>query len=49
MEGFCVSEVPMARILVIDDEKAFKGILRKALEKEGHEVLEAQNERGHAL
>lgn len=31
----------MARILVIDDEDRIRGMLRKALEMEGHEVLEA--------
>ena len=31
----------MARILVIDDEDALRAMLKKALEKQGHEVLEA--------
>jgi DNA-binding NtrC family response regulator len=31
----------MARILVIDDDEQIRGVLRKALEMEGHEVLEA--------
>jgi DNA-binding NtrC family response regulator len=33
----------MARILVIDDEEQIRRVLRRALEAEGHEVLEARN------
>jgi two-component system, chemotaxis family, chemotaxis protein CheY len=32
----------MARILVIDDQEPIRRILRRALEREGHEVLEAE-------
>jgi DNA-binding NtrC family response regulator len=31
----------MARILVIDDDEQIRSVLRRALEGEGHEVLEA--------
>src|SRR5438477_953392 len=37
------SEGPMARILVIDDEQPIRELLRHVLEKEGHEVVEAQD------
>ncbi len=33
----------MARILVIDDDDQIRRVLRRALEAEGHEVLEAGN------
>ncbi len=33
----------MARILIIDDEQAIRAFLRKMLEREGHEVVEASN------
>jgi len=33
----------MARILVIDDEDQIRRILRRALESEGHEVIEARH------
>ena len=33
----------MSRILVIDDEKQIRAMLREALELSGHEVLEASN------
>ena len=33
----------MGQILVIDDEEAVRGILRRALERAGHEVLDADN------
>ena len=33
----------MARILVIDDEQPIRELLRHVLEKEGHEVVEAQD------
>lgn len=35
----------MARILVIDDEEPIRRLVRLALAKEGHEVLEATNGR----
>jgi CheY-like chemotaxis protein len=35
----------MARILVIDDQKSIRTVLRIVLEGEGHEVLEAANGR----
>ena len=33
----------MARILVMDDEQQIRGMLRRALEEQGHEVLEASD------
>jgi len=33
----------MATILVIDDQKPIRALLRAALEEDGHEVLEASN------
>lgn len=33
----------MARILVIDDEDQIRALLRRVLEKQGHEVLEAEH------
>jgi DNA-binding response OmpR family regulator len=33
----------MSRILVIDDDNAMRGTIRKILEREGHEVLDAPN------
>jgi DNA-binding NtrC family response regulator len=33
----------MARIIVIDDQEAIRRVVRRALEKEGHEVLEASD------
>ncbi len=33
----------MGRILVIDDEEQIRDMLRKALERSGHEVVEASN------
>lgn len=33
----------MAKVLVIDDEAPLRTLLRGLLEKDGHEVLEAQN------
>jgi DNA-binding NtrC family response regulator len=36
-------EIDMARILVIDDEVLVRGTLRTALERAGHEVLEARD------
>jgi CheY-like chemotaxis protein len=33
----------MARILVIDDEAQVRLVMRRALEKEGHEVVSAEN------
>ncbi len=33
----------MARIIVIDDQEPIRRIVRRALEKEGHEVLEASD------
>jgi len=33
----------VARILVIDDKKLIRNLLRQALEQVGHEVIEAQN------
>jgi CheY-like chemotaxis protein len=33
----------MARILIIDDEAAVRKVLRQMLEKEGHEVAEAED------
>ena len=35
----------MARVLVIDDHAPIRALLRKALEGNGHEVLEASNGR----
>ncbi|NNG04128.1 MAG: response regulator [Inquilinus sp.] len=35
----------MARILVIDDEPAIRGLLRQVLERAGHSVAEASNGR----
>lgn len=35
----------MATILVIDDQDLIRGLLRSALEQEGHEVMEASNGR----
>ncbi len=37
--------MPMATILVIDDQKPIRSLLRAALEGDGHEVLEASNGR----
>jgi DNA-binding NtrC family response regulator len=37
------SEIDMARILVIDDEALVRRTLRAALERAGHEVLEAKD------
>ena len=34
---------PMARILIIDDDKIVRDLLRTALEDDGHEVVEAPN------
>ena len=40
----------MARIIVIDDQEPIRRVVRRALEKEGHEVLEASDgELGIAL
>jgi CheY-like chemotaxis protein len=33
----------MTRILLIDDDDQFRGMLRQVLGKEGHEVVEARN------
>jgi DNA-binding response OmpR family regulator len=33
----------MATILVIDDEAALRGVMRRALERAGHKVVEAAN------
>jgi CheY-like chemotaxis protein len=33
----------MARILIIDDDDAFRGMLRQVLEREGYQVVEARN------
>ncbi len=33
----------MARILVIDDDPAIRGIMRRILERSGHGVVEAEN------
>jgi CheY-like chemotaxis protein len=33
----------MASILVIDDEAAMRGMMRRALERAGHDVAEAEN------
>ncbi len=33
----------MARIIVIDDQEPIRRVVRRALEKEGHEVLEASD------
>ena len=33
----------MARVLVIDDQKTVRGVVRRMLEHLGHEVLEAEN------
>ena len=38
-------DTPMATILVIDDQKPIRSLLRAALEGDGHEVLEASNGR----
>jgi DNA-binding response OmpR family regulator len=35
----------VGRVLVIDDDDAMRGTIRKILEREGHEVLEAANGR----
>jgi len=35
----------MATILIIDDEKGIRSLLREVLEKEGHQVVEASNGR----
>jgi CheY-like chemotaxis protein len=39
----CAGEVPLARILIIDDEEAGRDLLRDVLEAEGHEVVEASD------
>ena len=33
----------MSRILVIDDDRAFRNTVRRFLENEGHEVIDAEN------
>jgi DNA-binding response OmpR family regulator len=33
----------MARILIIDDDDQFRGMLRQTLAREGHEVIEARD------
>ncbi len=33
----------MARILVIDDEKIIRNVVRRYLEREGHEIVEAED------
>ncbi|MBD3287986.1 response regulator [candidate division KSB1 bacterium] len=33
----------VAKILIIDDEKQIRTVMRKLLEKEGHSVIEAEN------
>jgi len=33
----------MARVIVIDDQEPIRRVVRRALEKEGHEVLEASD------
>ena len=33
----------MARILIIDDEESIRSVIKKMLEKSGHEVLEAMD------
>jgi len=33
----------MARIIVVDDEVSIRSVLRKLLEAEGHEILEAEH------
>ena len=33
----------MAKILIIDDEKQIRKVMRKLLEKEGHTIAEAEN------
>jgi two-component system, response regulator, stage 0 sporulation protein F len=38
-------DMPLATILVIDDQKPIRSLLRAALEGDGHEVLEASNGR----
>jgi two-component system response regulator (stage 0 sporulation protein F) len=38
-------DIPMATILVIDDQESIRALLRVALEGAGHEVLEASNGR----
>jgi two-component system response regulator (stage 0 sporulation protein F) len=38
-------ETPMAKILVIDDERPIRSLLRAALEGDDHQVLEAANGR----
>jgi len=40
-----LKDTPMATILVIDDQKPILTLLRDALERDGHEVLEAVNGR----
>src|SRR5881397_559729 len=35
----------MAKILIIDDEKGIRSLLREALEQEGHQVVEASDGR----
>lgn len=37
------AEVGLARILVIDDDAAFRGVVRRILEGGGHSVTEAAN------
>ncbi len=37
------SEIKMAKILLIDDDKSFRQMIKIALEQVGHEVLEAEN------
>ena len=33
----------MARILIVDDESAVRQVVRKALQQDGHEVIEAED------